>query len=103
MYFATWCIDRPGASEVRQANRPPHQEWLRKYKGIVKMGGPLLAPDGATSIGSLIVIEAQDEAAARAIYAEEPYAKAGVFQTIAIFPYRWVVDEPKKAERENAT
>ncbi len=97
MYFAAWCIDKPGAAELRQANRPPHQEWLKKYKGKVKMGGPLLGPDGVTSIGSLIVIEVPDEATARAVYAEEPYAKSGVFQSITILPYRWVVDEPKKA------
>ncbi len=94
MYFATWCIDKPDSADLRLSNRQAHRDWLGKHEGVVKMGGPLLGPDGVTMIGSLIVIEAPDEASARAIYAEEPYAKSGLFRSIAIHPFRWVVDPP---------
>jgi uncharacterized protein YciI len=41
-------------------------------------------------IGSLIVIEAEDQAAADAIAAEDPYVKAGLFQSVSVRPYRLV-------------
>ena len=97
MYFATWCIDKPDSAALRLANRQAHRDWLEKYVREVKMGGPLLGPDGVTMIGSLIVIEAPDEATARAIYAEEPYAASGLFESVAIHPFRWVVDPPAGA------
>ncbi len=95
MHFVVWCIDRPGAADVRQAARPAHRDWLDKYKGTVKLGGPLLGLDNVTSIGSIMIVDAPDEATAKKIYAEEPYAVAGVFQSVTMLPFRWVVDPPK--------
>ena len=94
MYFAAWCVDKPESAALRLACRQPHRDWLAKYVREVKLGGPLLGLDGVSMIGSLIVIEAPDEATARVIYAQEPYAASGLFASVAIHPFRWVVDAP---------
>ena len=91
MHYAAHCIDRPNSAQARAANRMAHREWLKRYEREVKIGGPYLAADGVTMIGSLIVVEAPDEAAARAMFAEEPYNKAGVFQSLELRAFRVAV------------
>ena len=96
MHFAAWCVDKPESAALRLACRQPHRDRLAKYAREVKMGGPLLRPDGVSMIGSLIVIEAPDEGTARVIYAQEPYAASGLFASVAIHPFRWAVDAPAR-------
>ena len=91
MHYAAHCTDRPNSAELRAANRLAHRDWLKKYEREVKLGGPYLAADGVTMIGSLIVVEAPDEATARAMFAEEPYNKAGVFASMELRAFRVVV------------
>jgi uncharacterized protein len=45
-------------------------------------------------IGSMLIVEAENEAEARALLAEDPYAKAGLFQNVEVLPWRWVVNPP---------
>ena len=44
--------------------------------------------------GSIVVVEAGDLAAAKALFAADPYAAAGLFETVEIRPWRWVVGAP---------
>lgn len=46
-------------------------------------------------LGSMIVIEAVDAAAARTFAANDPYALAGLFQNVEIKPWRWLIGAPK--------
>lgn len=95
MLFALLCRDKPGALQVRMDTRPKHLEHLNAMnaKGALKMAGPFLGPDGNPN-GSLLIIEAADEAEARAIAEADPYAKAGLFEAIDIRPFRWTVNNP---------
>ena len=61
--FAVICRDNPGALQTRLDNRPAHLAHL-KGSDCVRMAGPLLE-DGEMR-GSLIVLECDDIAAARA-------------------------------------
>ena len=54
-------------------------------------GEHLLADDGETPIGSGFVVDFPDRASAEAFFAEDPYNKAGLFQSVAITPYRKVL------------
>jgi uncharacterized protein len=65
------------------------------HRDRIKIGGPLLAPDGERMIGSMLIVEAENEAEARALLAEDPYAKAGLFQSVELLPWRWVVNPPQ--------
>jgi len=79
--FALVGRDGPGAPELRRLHRPAHLEKLRPLAraGRVRFAGPLL--EGDAPVGSLIVFEAPDLAAARAIAAADPYVVHGVFAT----------------------
>ena len=80
--------------ETRLANRPAHLEFLKAQSERIKVGGPFLTPDGERMIGSVLILEAGDEAEARAILAEDPYGEAGLFERVELLPWRWVVNPP---------
>jgi hypothetical protein len=90
MAFMIYCIDKPGHAEVRAANRPAHVDHLTRHERQLVVAGPLLSPDGLAMIGSLIVLDADDRAAAEAFVAADPYTGAGLFQSVTITPYRKV-------------
>ena len=91
MHFVAILTDREDGLPVRLENRPAHIEWL-KETGMA-IAGPFL-DDKGDMVGSLLIVEAEDEAAARAIFATDPYAKAGLFKDTVVRPWRWAVGKP---------
>ena len=67
MLFSVFTLDNPDALDKRKAVHGVHVAHLKRAKdyGVtITVGGPLVSDDGATSIGSLMVLEAPDRAAA---------------------------------------
>ncbi len=91
MLFVIHCIDKAGDGSLRMANREAHLAFLKEQAASVRLGGPFLSEDGGKMVGSMLVIEAADLAAARAWAAGDPYAKAGVFESVDIRPWKAVV------------
>jgi len=89
--FAIHCIDKAGDGSLRLANREVHLAFLKENAAMVRLGGPFLSEDGGRMVGSLLIIEAEDLGAARIWAAGDPYAKAGVFESVDIRPWRAVV------------
>lgn len=96
MLFAFLCTDKPGHLNVRMDTRPAHLEHLNKLNadGILKMAGPFLDDDGKPN-GSLVIVEAEDMAAARALAEADPYYQAGLFEKVEVKPYNWVFNKPE--------
>ncbi len=86
-------IDRAGALEIRKATRPAHLAWLESLKPRVKIGGPMLAEDGATPVGSMLVIEVDTLAEAKALFAQDPYALAGLWAETSVRPFNWLIKQ----------
>ena len=89
MRVALICLDKPGALQVRLDNRPAHVEHLTS-SGVVELAGPFLDPQGQMT-GSLIVLEVPDLDAARAWAEADPYAKAGLFESVSIREWKKVI------------
>jgi uncharacterized protein YciI len=89
--FSLVCIDKPDSLALRQSTRPRHLDYM-DATGVVRLGGPLLDPQGESPIGSLLIVEADDLAAVEAFAAADPYAQAGLFERVEIRPYRVVVN-----------
>lgn len=89
MYFAIHCIDKPGSGALRAATREAHLNYIRGLGNCVLAGGPLLGLDGA-AIGSLLIIDFADRKAAIAFAADDPYALAGLFASVAVTAWRQV-------------
>ncbi|HTO30335.1 MAG TPA: YciI-like protein [Pararhizobium sp.] len=96
MLFAVLCTDKPNALQLRMDTRPEHVAFLNDLnaKGVLKVAGPFLDDAGKPN-GSLVVIKAETIEEARAIAAEDPYAKAGLFAHVDIKPWNWVFNNPE--------
>ena len=94
MHFVALCADKPGSVQLRLDVRPSHVEWLKGHLEQVKIAGPFLDPAGQM-IGSMLILDCADEAAAQALLASDPYANAGLFASVDLRPWRWVVGEQK--------
>lgn len=88
MLYAVICTDKPDHLEVRKANRPAHVEYLKATS--VVQAGPFLDATG-DMCGSLVIIEAEDMAAAQAWAAGDPYGQAGLFADVRIEAWNRVI------------
>ena len=86
MLFVVTAMDKPGALDLRMATRAAHFEYV-KATAMVRLGGPYLDDQGAM-IGSLVILEAPDLAAAKDWAANDPYAKAGLFRSTTVTPWK---------------
>lgn len=96
MLFALICTDKPSSLDIRKNNRPDHLAFLEKLGGNLKAAGPFVDDEGNPT-GSLVVINADDKAAAAAIAAQDPYAIAGLFSSVEIKPWKWLIKNPENA------
>ncbi len=90
MIIALICTDKPGALDVRMKTRPAHLAYMEGCGVKFHYAGPMLADDGETPRGSLIVGEFESLEAARAFNKADPYAQAGLFESVVLYPTRKV-------------
>jgi uncharacterized protein YciI len=88
MRVALICIDKAGELQTRLDNRAAHLAHI-EASGVVEMAGPFLQ-DGAM-VGSLIILDVANMAAAEAWAANDPYAKAGLFQSVTLREWKKVI------------
>ncbi len=89
MLVALMARDKTGALQTRLDNRAAHLAYIEET-GVVAQAGPLLDEAGAM-IGSLVILDVTDLAAARDWAASDPYAKAGLFQDVELIAWKKVV------------
>lgn len=91
MHFAFTCVDKPDHGPVRADNRPAHLDYLKANAERVFAAGPILSDDGERPVGSLLIMEFDNLSQARAFADGDPYAKAGLFESVTIRPWRKVL------------
>jgi uncharacterized protein YciI len=89
MLFAITNLDKADSFALRAATRETHLGYLDSIVAQMILAGPVLNAEGQ-SIGSLLIVDAENQAAAEAFAAADPYAKAGLFESVTIRPYRLV-------------
>jgi uncharacterized protein YciI len=94
MLFALICTDKPGSIELRMKVRPDHLAFLDSLGAAVKGAGPF-TDDAGSPTGSLILVEAENRSAMEALAVRDPYAKAGLFSSVEIRPWKWVIKNPE--------
>lgn len=93
MLFAIFCTDKPNSTEVRAANREEHLDYIRGVTDRVIMAGPTQSDDLSAMNGSLLIMEFSDLSQAEDFAAHDPYAKAGLFESVIIRPWKQVFPE----------
>jgi uncharacterized protein len=94
MLFALMCIDKPNSLDLRMAQRPAHLAFLEGLGSALKAAGPFTDDEGKAT-GSLVIIEADNKAAIEAIAKRDPYAIAGLFASVEIRPWKWLIKNPE--------
>ncbi|WBU60384.1 YciI family protein [Paracoccus albus] len=87
-YFAVICRDKPDSLPLRMENREAHLAYANE-SGAVFLGGPLI--EGGQMAGSMAILDVADMAAAEAWAADDPYGKAGLFQSVTIKEWKRVI------------
>jgi len=88
MQFVVTAFDKENSLDLRMGTREAHLAYLNEV-GVVLIAGPLLTEDETPKPrGSVLIIEVADRAAAEAFAANDPYAKAGLFDKVTI--RRWL-------------
>lgn len=85
MLVALIAHDRKGALALRKENREAHLAYI-EATGVVNQAGPLLDADGQMA-GSLVILDVPDMDAAQDWADNDPYARAGLFDSVTLT--RW--------------
>ncbi|WP_170391406.1 YciI family protein [Ruegeria arenilitoris] len=88
MLIALIARDKDGALQTRLDNRAAHLAYIEET-GVVAQAGPLL--EGDAMIGSLVILDVEDLSAAQAWADNDPYAKAGLFKSVELIPWKKVI------------
>jgi len=88
MLFTFFLLDKPGALAQRLEMRPEHKAYLGTKAEQIAFAGPLLADDGKTMVGSLLVIDFPSRGEAQRWIAAEPFTRAGVYASTAIYAFQ---------------
>ena len=89
MLVALIAKDKPGALQTRKDNREAHLAYIEET-GVVAQTGPLL-DDAGEMAGSLVILDVADMDAARAWADGDPYAKAGLFDSVELTAWKKVI------------
>ena len=89
MRVALICKDKTDGLSIRLENRAAHLEHI-KASGVVEMAGPFLNEAGEMC-GSLVVLEVETLDQARDWAANDPYALAGLFDSVQITEWKKVI------------
>jgi uncharacterized protein len=95
MYYIVFATDHADRSEARARNKAVHTCHLDAGSEAVKVlqSGPTMSPTGQEN-GSLIILDAKDEAAVRAFLSRDPYTQAGLFASVEIRRWGWKRGNP---------
>lgn len=94
MLYVILAKDKANSVDLRMSTRAAHLDYLADAGDRLKVAGPLLTPgDDPKPIGSMIVIDAASEAAVRLFADNDPYAHAGLFESVEIRPWKAAVGD----------
>lgn len=89
MLVALTARDKPNSLDLRKANRDAHLAYITET-GVVSQAGPVLDAAGEMC-GSLVILDVEDMAAARAWAENDPYAKVDLFESVDLIEWKKVI------------
>lgn len=80
--FCFYCRDGEHGARLRELYREAHWEYIATCRQEYTVAG-LLKRDGET-VGSMLLVKAADEQAARAVFEGDPFFTGGVWQSVRV-------------------
>ena len=91
--FAIFAQVDQSRMDALQRIRPEHYRYLLAHQGQIVFGGPTRTPGTGAAETMVIVVEAGDEAEARAFIENEPYNRNGCFRQVDVRAWSQVLPE----------
>lgn len=88
--FVLTCLDKPDGLALRLATRQQHLDFIAANREAIRAAGPFLN-DAGDMCGSMLILEAADQTAATELAATDPYAIAGLFESVTLRPWKMAV------------
>lgn len=96
-----WAISRvakPNSAAIREKALQAHRDFLHSQKSIVIISGATLTDDGEEVTGSMLIVNVNSRAEAKAFSDGDPFTKAGMFKSVTITRMRKGTWNPQAAE-----
>lgn len=85
--YVVRCLDGAHGAELRTAQTAAHLAYIESVMGELNVAGPLFDESGTAVIGSLYCLHTPSLARAREIVENDPYFRAGVFDSVEYTPH----------------
>ncbi|MFT6582490.1 MAG: YciI family protein [Alphaproteobacteria bacterium] len=82
-------LDRSDGAAIRQEFHSAHAAYLKEHADNILVRGPLRSDDDTQSLGSVLLLDMPDMDAARDFIANEPFNKAGLYDTPTLTRWRF--------------
>lgn len=82
MAFHVFCLDKPGAEELRSRLRPAHVAYIVANRHAITQAGRLSSDDELTAVGSALIVNCETRTEVETFLTDEPYFKAGLFESV---------------------
>jgi len=83
---------KPNTEVLRAETKPRHDAYWEEHLGAIRYGGPILADDGKTRTGQILVLDVDDRETAENIVTGDPFVEVGCFERWSIHRYRISVE-----------
>jgi len=90
--------DKANSLPLRLETRSDHLSWAAQYVDRIAMAGPVFSDNGETMAGSTFVISFDSLSAAQDWALQDPYAQAGLFETVEVVPFNWSIGDGKPSD-----
>ena len=87
MLYHIHCQDKANSLQIRLDTRDAHLSYIDGLGDRLFAAGPLLSSDNEM-VGSVLIIDFDDDAAAEAFCEQDPYVKAGLFEQVTVTRWR---------------
>jgi len=92
MLYVIKCVDKPDHLQVRLDNRAAHLDYLKgQYGDKIFAVGPTLDEESDGMNGSVVILDLENMAEAQEFCDNDPYAKAGLFESVSISKWKKVL------------
>lgn len=88
MPYAVITKDKPDSLDLRNQERGVHLEFLEANKGRLLAAGAMIDDDGSGGRGGIIIVDTDDRKEAEDFIAEDPFTKAGLFESVTVVRWR---------------
>ncbi len=88
MPYVVLTRDKPNSLDLRTEVRGVHIEYLEANKPKLLAAGAMTEDDGTGGHGGVIIVDTDDRAEAEAFIENDPFTKAGLFESVTVSRWR---------------